>query len=223
MKVSHTQAVVRISVAGLALGLVVAGCSKGDSSSASSSESSSASSSAASSSEESSATEAPTSAAAPDPTADYSSLLIKPDVIPPGAGDFVAEAPQLNPNGIPGAAQLLHNADNTANIGDTVLLTDTPEKAAAALENSKKSLPSSVTGTPAPLPSIGPDATIAAGTSPDGSKAVTVLLFTVDNSIVSLEFDSAPGDLNPVPTDFVEAVGKAQQDAVTAGLPNIGK
>lgn len=220
MSVSHTRAVVRIAVAGVALGLVVAGCSKDNSSSGASSGSSSASSSAASSKESSVSSEAPTSAAA---AADYSSLLLKPDVIPAGAGAFIADAPQLNPNGIPGAAQLLHTEDNSALIGDTVLITESPEKASAALENSKQSLPTEVTGTPGTLASVSPDATIAAGTSPDGSKAVTVLLFTEQNAIVSLEFDSAPGDLNPVPTDFVESVGKLQQDAIKTGLPNIGK
>jgi hypothetical protein len=108
-------------------------------------------------------------------------------------------------------------------IGDTVLITDTPDKAAAALEASTKNLPSEVTGTPAPLPAVGPDATVTAGTSPDGSKAVTVLLFTVDNTIVSLEFDSAPGDLNPVPTDFVQQVGTLQSDAIKTNLPNLPK
>jgi hypothetical protein len=220
MLVSHTQAVVRIAVAGMALGLVLAGCSKGDSSSGASSESSSASTSAASSSEESTTTSA-AAAAAPDPTADYSSLLIKPEDVPEVAGAFIADPPQLNPNGVAGAAQLLHNAENTAMIGDTVLLTESPEKAAAALEKSKEGISASVTGTPEPLPSVAANAVIAAGTSPDGSKAVTVLLFSEQNTLVSLEFDSAPGDLNPVPTDFVQAVGLAQLEAIKAELPNV--
>jgi hypothetical protein len=220
MLVSHTQAVVRIAVAGMALGLVVAGCSKGDSSTAASSTSSSAaSSSAESSAAESSASSEP---APPDATADYSSLLIKPEAIPEGAGAFIADPPQLNPNGVAGAAQLLHNAENTALIGDTVLITESPEKAQAALEKSKEGIGTSVTGTPAPLPSISPNAVVTAGTSPDGAKAVTLLLFSEQNALVSLEFDSAPGDLSPVPTDFVEKVGLAQQEAIKTGLPNVG-
>jgi hypothetical protein len=221
MKVQHKRAgVVPLAVAGLALGLAVAGCSKGEEKSSSSSPSSSASSSAATSAVSSESSAAPTTAAV---AGDYTSLLVKPESMPAGAGAFIADPPVQNPNGAPGVAQLLHNADNTAMIGDTVLITDTPEKAAAALENSKNSLASEVTGTPAPLPSVGPDATVTAGTSPDGSKAVTVLLFTVDNTIVSLEFDSAPGDKNPVPTDFVEQVGTLQSDAVKTNLPNLPK
>ena len=75
-----------------------------------------------------------------------------------------------------------------------------------------------VTGKPAPSTTISPDAQIIAGTSPDGKKAVTVLVFTEQNAIVTLEFDSAEGDLNPVPTDFVETVGVQQQDATKTGL-----
>jgi hypothetical protein len=219
MKVQHKRVVVvPLAVAGLALGLAVAGCSKGDEKSSSSS--SSATSSAATSAASSESSAAPTMAAA---AGDYSSLLIKPESLPAGAGAFIGDPPVQNPNGVPGVAQLLHNADNTAMIGDTVLITDSPDKAAAALENSTKNLASEVTGTPAPLASVGPDATVTAGTSPDGSKAVTVLLFTVDNTIVSLEFDSAPGDMNPVPTDFVEQVGTLQADAIKTNLPNLPK
>jgi hypothetical protein len=221
MKVQHKRTVVvPLAVAGLALGLAVAGCSKGDETSSSSSSSSAASSSEATSAASSESSAAPTTAAA---AGDYTSLLIKPETLPAGAGAFTADAPAQPPNNTPGAAQLLHNADNTAMIGDTVLIADTPEKAAAMLESSKQALGNSVTGTPAPLPSVGPDATVTAGTSPDGSKAITVLLFTVDNALVSLEFDSAPGDKNPVPTDFVEQVGTLQSDAIKTNLPNLPK
>jgi hypothetical protein len=62
---------------------------------------------------------------------------------------------------------------------------------------------------------------VVAGTSPDGSSAVTVLLFTEDNAFVTLEFHSPPGDLNPVPPDFVDSVGQLQLDALKEGLPDI--
>jgi hypothetical protein len=220
MKVSHTRAIVPLAVAGLALSLAVAGCSKDDEKSSSSSSSSASSSAASSSAASSESSAAPTTAAA---AGDYTSLLLKPETMPAGAGTFTADAPVQNPNGTPGAAQLLHNADNTAMIGDTVLITDSPEKAAAALANTVKNLPSEVTGTPAPMTAVGPDATFTSGTSPDGSKAVAVLLFTVDNTIVSLEFDSAPGDKNPVPPDFAQQVGTLQADAIKTNLPNIPK
>jgi hypothetical protein len=216
MKVPHTRAIVPLAVAGLALSLAVVGCSKDDEKAASSSSSS------ASSSAESSAASSESSAA-PAAAVDYTSLLLKPETLPAGAGAFTADAPVQPPDNTPGAAQLLHNADNTAMIGDTVLIADTPDKAAAMLESSKQALGNQVTGTPAPLAAVTPDATVTAGTSPDGTKAVTVLLFTVDNALVSLEFDSAPGDMNPVPTDFVQQVGTLQVDAIKTNLPNIPK
>jgi hypothetical protein len=215
MKVPQKRAAVGVAVAGLALGLVLAGCSKAEEK-ATASSSSSATSSAAESSEESTST----SAAA----ADYSSLLMKPEAVPPApTGPFIQDAPQLNPNGVPGAAALYHTEDNSALIGDTVLIADNPEQAGQILKKTIEGLGSAVTGTPAPSTIVSPDAQIIAGTSPDGKKAVTVLVFTEQNAIITLEFDSAEGDLNPVPTDFVETVGVQQQDATKTGLAALPK
>ena len=57
---------------------------------------------------------------------------------------------------------------------------------------------------------------MVSGTSPDKSKAVTVLLFTQGRAVVRLEFDSAPGD--PMPPPFVTDVGMKQEIAIRAGL-----
>ena len=48
------------------------------------------------------------------------------------------------------------------------------------------------TSRPAP---VGTDGTMAIGMSKDGSKAVTLLLFTEGPALVRLEFQSAPGDV----------------------------
>ncbi len=219
MNVPHKRAAASVAVAGLALGLVLAGCSKDEEKSTTSS--SSASSSAAETTTSAESSEASTPAAA---AADYSSLLMKPEAVPPGpTGPFIQDAPQLNPNGVPGAAALYHTEDNTALIGDTVLIADNPEQAGKILAKTIEGLGSAVTGTPTPSTIISPDAQIIAGTSPDGKKAVTVLVFTEQNAIVTLEFDSAEGDLNPVPTDFVETVGVMQQDATKTGLAALPK
>ena len=58
---------------------------------------------------------------------------------------------------------------------------------------------------------------MVSGTSPDGSKAVTVLLFTEGRAVVRLEFDSATGD--PMPAQVVTDVGKKQDIAIRTGLP----
>jgi hypothetical protein len=212
MKVPHKRSVVRVTAAGLALGLVVAGCGKDDE------KSSTASKSATSSATSSTTSAAPTSAAA---SADYSSLLIKAEAIPNVGGAFTASPPELNPGGVPGVTQKFATANNSEVIEDTVLLADNAEQAGAILAKTKEGLGSTVTGTPAPLPSVSPDASILSGTTPDGSRGVVVLVFTEQNAVVTLEFDNAPGDLQPAPTDFVETVGVLQQDAVKTGLPNV--
>jgi hypothetical protein len=212
VRVSRGHVGIRIAVAGMALGLAVAGCGKEESTSSGSS----ASSSATSTTTSSSATPSNPAAAA-----DYSSLLMKPEAVPTPGAPFVGDAPDLNPGGIPGVSQYLRAEDNSATIGDTILLANSPEQAGQILQTTKEGLGASVVGTPAPLTSVSPDATVTAGTSPDGAKAVTVLLFTEQNAIVTIEFDSAPGDFNPVPTNFVESVGVVQQDAIRTGLPNV--
>lgn len=73
-----------------------------------------------------------------------------------------------------------------------------------------------VTGaTPRPAP-VGTDGTMAVGTSPDGGKATTLLVFTEGPALVRLEFQSAPGDTTT--DDFVINVGKMQQIALRTGL-----
>lgn len=96
-----------------------------------------------------------------------------------------------------------------------------PAAAASALEKGLAGTGDVVKGTPAPLPPVIKDATVVAGTSPDGSTAATALLFSEQNAVVYIAFKSQPGDLNPVPTDFVETVGVLQLDAVQQGLPKL--
>jgi Mycobacterium 19 kDa lipoprotein antigen len=212
MKVLPKRSVVRVTAAGLALGLVVAGCSKDDE------KSSSSATPATSSATTSATTAAPTSAAA---SADYSSLLIKAEAIPNVGGAFTAAQPELNPGGVSGVTQKFATANNSEMIEDTIIVADSPDQAGAILAKTKEGLGSTVTATPAPLPSVSPDASVLSGVTPDGSKGVVVLVFTEQNAVVTLEFDNAPGDLQPAPTDFVETVGVLQQDAVRTGLPNL--
>ena len=85
-----------------------------------------------------------------------------------------------------------------------------------SLKGATAALGSSVVGgTPAPA-SVGSDSVVVAGTSPDGSKAVTVLLFTQGPAFVTLQFDSAAED--PVPPEFVLDVAGKQDQKITAGL-----
>jgi hypothetical protein len=157
--------------------------------------------------------------AAPAP-ADYTTVLIQgsdiattpPDVFTP------VDPPVQNPDGMPGAAVVFKNQDDSNRIGDTVLILTDAGAAANAMNGSVASLGDTVTGgNPQPI-SVGNGGTMVAGTSPDKSKVVTVLLFTDGKAFVTLEFDAAPSDV--VPTDYALRVAQQQDAAVKNKLPS---
>ncbi len=210
-----TRAILRVTAAAVALGLVVAGCGKNDESSSSSSSKSTTTStttSAASSSAESTEAEA---------TPDYASLLVKAADIPqvantPWSGDQPKVTMTPTP---PDVTQTFTSGTDAINV--SVLIADDATQAATALTGAEQTVPSQVTGPTNPLPGVTPDAKVTIGTSPDGKAAMAALVFSVDRTVNILVFGSAPGDTNPVPQDFIEMVGKAQVAAVEAGLPNL--
>jgi hypothetical protein len=187
--------------------LLSAGCSKDNSTPAASTKTDSASS-----------TSSDTTSASPVENEDYSALLIKDtDLSPPGAPAFTAAAPTPNPFDKPGVATSFTSADGADVIGDTILILPDAQTATDVLQASTESLGQSVTG-PAPTPStVGTGGVIQSGTSPDGTKSVTVLLFTEGRASVTLEFDGPPTD--PVTPDYVTMVGQKQDDAIKTGLP----
>jgi hypothetical protein len=151
---------------------------------------------------------------------DYTTLLIQGDDItstPPNVFT-AAEPPTQNPNGMPGAAVLFKNQDDSDRIGDTVLVLPDAGGATNAMSGSVASLGNTVTGgNPQPL-AVGNGGTMVSGTSPDDSKAVTVVLFTEGKASVTLEFDGAPGDV--VPPDFALGVAAQQDVAIKNKLPS---
>lgn len=203
MRVS-VMAVAGLVAASAVAGVTVAGCNS--SSKPSAAPSGSAASTASSSSASSSAQPKP---------ADYTALLIKAtDINAPEA--FTAGPPMQNPNGNAGVAATFSNADGSHVIGDTILILPDPSAAASALDSAKAALGSSVNGTPGPA-DIGTGGTTVSGNSPDGSKSVTVLLFTAGRAFTTLEFDGPPDAA--APPDFVTDVGQKQVTAIKNGLP----
>jgi hypothetical protein len=200
-----------IALAGLAatsmvVGVSVVGCAGNKSSTTSSSGSATASSS-------TSATSNSSSAAA----ADYTALLIKASDITLPGDTFTGQPPIQNPNGQPGIAQILGNQNDTRHVGATILILPDPDQAVSELDEEKAALGDTVKGgTPAPA-AVGTGGTVVSGTAPEGSKAVTVLLFTEGKAFVNLEFDSPLND--PVPPQFVTDVGQKQDTAIKNGLP----
>ena len=154
----------------------------------------------------------PTSALAQP--ADYSGLLIQAsDINAPET--FTATPPISSPNGRPGVSTTFSNQDRSHVIYDSIQILPDPAAAVRALESAKAAPDGYVHGVPEPI-AIGTGGTTISGPSPDGSKGVTVLLFTEGRAFAELEFDGPPDAL--VPPDLVTDVGQKQDAAIKKGL-----
>jgi hypothetical protein len=194
-----------LAASSMVVGVSLVGCAGNKSSTTSSSGSATTAGS-------NSATSSSSSAAA----ADYTALLIKASDITLPGDTFTGQPPIQNPNGQPGVAQIFGNQNDTRHIGDTILILPDPDQAVSELDLEKAALGDTVTGgTPAPA-AVGTGGTTVSGTAPEGSKAVTVLLFSEGKAFVNLEFDSPLND--PVPPQFVTDVGQKQDTAIKNGL-----
>ena len=206
------MALAGVAATSVVVGVSVVGCAGNKSSTTSSS--GSATSAGSSSAAPSAGT--PTSSSSSAAAADYTALLIKAgDITLPG-DTFTGQPPIQNPNGQPGAAQIFGNQNDTRHVGATILILPDPDQAVSELDEEKAALGDSVKGgTPAPA-AVGTSGTIVSGTAPEGSKAVTVLMFTEGKAFVNLAFDSPLND--PVPPQFVTDVGQKQDTAIKNGL-----
>jgi hypothetical protein len=185
------------------LALTGAACSNSSTPSSSSSSPSSSSSSAASTSASAAAT-------------DYTTLLIKAEDVQIPGDTFTAGEPQLNPSGTDGVAVAFTNAEQTRSIGDSIAVLADAAAAKTAMDNAVGALNQSIAD-PSPQPvQVGTSGVAASGTSPDGSKAVTVVVFTQDKAFVVMEFDSAATD--PVPVDFATDLAQKQAAAIKTGM-----
>lgn len=192
-------------VAATALAAALAGCGGHKTASPAPSGSTQASATAASS--------APPPSSAP-PT-DYTGLLIQAtDIDAPVA--FTASPPTPNPNGQPGAATTFSTQDGGHAIKDTIQILADPGAATDALNAAKGSQGGALKDLLTHPSKIGTGGTTLSGNSQDGSKGVTVLLFTEGRAFVTLEFDGPTDSL--APPDFVEGVGQKQDAAVKKGL-----
>lgn len=199
-------AVAGLTAATVLVGLSTTGCSSKSDKPASTSSSASATAKSSASSEPSSSDTA---------SGGYAKLLIKPDEIALPGDTFTLSPPTENPNGKAGVAAVFSNQADTREIGDTILILPDAAGAASALDGAKSALGQNVTGDPQPA-AVGENGTIVQGPSPDGSKSVTVLLFTEGKAFVTLEFDGKPDD--PVPPAFATDIGQKQDAAIKSGL-----
>lgn len=149
--------------------------------------------------------------------ADYSHLLLQAEDVSIPPDTFTERSSNVNPDGQSGASALFVNADDTRAIADTILIYPDAATAAATLKQASAAVSTMVTGgPPQPVP-VGSNGTVIAGTAPDGSKAVTLLMYTQGRAVVRIEFDSTPED--PVSPQTVASVGRMQQIALRIGLP----
>ncbi|ORB18371.1 hypothetical protein BST36_23840 [Mycolicibacterium moriokaense] len=148
---------------------------------------------------------------------DYSRLLLQPGDLSDAEDTFAVRSTSANPGGLPGASALFVNEEDTRAIIDTVVIYPDAATASTTLRQALPNIDKAVVGaTPTPAP-VGTDGTMAVGTSPDGSKSATLLLFTLGPALVRLEFQSALGDATT--DDFVVKIGKMQEIALRTGLP----
>lgn len=147
---------------------------------------------------------------------DYTRLLLEGRDISTPTDTYTAQPATANPDTKAGAEVLLVNQDQTKAVN--ILIAELPDPAAApsALQEAQANLPKSVTGgQPQPSP-VGTGGTVVSGTSPDGTKSVTVLLFTEGTALARIEFDGVPGE--PTARDVVTNVGQKQDIALRVGL-----
>ncbi len=149
------------------------------------------------------------------PAGDYTGLLIQAtDINAPVT--FTGAPPTKNPNGRPGAATTFKDDDGSHVIKDTIEVFADPAAATNALNAAKGAQGGNIKNPTSRPADIGTGGTTVSGDSPDGSKGVTVLLFTEGRALVTLEFDGPPASL--APEDFVTDVGQKQAAAVKKGL-----
>ena len=149
---------------------------------------------------------------------DFTRLLLQARDISTAEDTYTAQPATPNPDGRPGAEVLLVNQDQTKAVN--ILLVGLPDAASApaALQETQANLPKALTGGQPQSSSVGSGGTIVSGTSPDGTKSVTVLLFTEGAALARIEFDGVPGE--PASSAVVTNVGQKQDIALRVGLGN---
>ena len=144
---------------------------------------------------------------------DFAALVIKPEDIPIPGFTQKSSTP-LSESGANGITVLFANADDTRELGDTILVMPDETAASTAAKAAVTASQSQLTDATAAPAQVGDGGTVLTGTQ--NGKAATVLIFQQGTVFVVMQFNSAPDD--PVPADLVTAVGQKQSDAIKSGL-----
>jgi hypothetical protein len=144
---------------------------------------------------------------------DLAALVIKPEDIPIPGFTQKSSTP-VSESGANGVAVLFANADDTRELGDTILVLPDETAASAAMQAAVTATQGQVTGGTATPVQVGDGGTVVTGAQ--AGKASTVLIFQQGKALVVMQFDSAPAD--PVPADLATTVGQKQADKIKSGL-----
>jgi hypothetical protein len=140
---------------------------------------------------------------------DFSTLPVDPNLVTDSQA-YSAAPLVFNPNGQPGVTAVYNHRNGGMQITSTILvLPDAPSATAAlgGLDGAAK-----VANGKTQTVAVGTGGQTISGTSPNGSKSVTVLTFTEGNTATMVEFDGPPND--PAPADLVTELGKKQDTAI---------
>ncbi|WP_445169266.1 hypothetical protein ACTXG7_08060 [Mycolicibacterium sp. Dal123E01] len=148
---------------------------------------------------------------------DYTRLLLEARDISPAGDAYVAQPAAANPDSRPGAEVLFVNQDQTRAVSILLVALDNPAAGPSALAEAQAGLAKAVTPGPPQTSIVGTGGTVVSGNSPEGTKSVSVLLFTQGSTLARIEFDGLPGQ--PAAADFVTNVGQKQAIALRVGLP----
>jgi hypothetical protein len=143
---------------------------------------------------------------------DYSDLLLRGPIRLDPTHQFISGPVVHDPGGKPGVSTTFTSWDRT--LVATIVVSPNASAASGALNQAKGDLPKTVTGASAESVPVGSGGTVVSGRSPDGSKSVSVLLFTEGKTLTTYEITSDPGD--PVATDFLVPVGQKQDARIKA-------
>jgi hypothetical protein len=211
--------IARISAAGLAATALLvagglAGCGSDKSTTAESTPATAASSSApAAPAPHSMYQDAPAEAApSEEQPVDFSTLLIPASDLGP---NVTASGPTALPDNTPGVQQIYTSPDSDRRIVDMIFVFPDVATADSNFESNSATTNEVVIGTPKPA-QVGDKGTVVAGKSPDGTKEVTLVMFSDGKTLVHMTFESALGDV--ADADTVLSIAQQQADAVTKGL-----
>ncbi|HZU48400.1 MAG TPA: hypothetical protein VFA16_14295 [Mycobacterium sp.] len=150
------------------------------------------------------------------PKAEYSNLLVNPNEVWDTSA-YSAAPPVQNPNGQTGVQDVYTHRDKTRKITDTILVLSDNSAAATSLKQSQAGLGNRVVNPKTQPAPVGTEGIIVSGSSPDGSKSVSVLLFTEGKAATTVEFAGPTQD--PITPDAVTEFGQQQDNAIKKGLP----